>query len=231
MKTLFLLGTIAWAQSLQAPQVGLMIDSEGHARPVFGVAASVTVAAPTASGVLTSACANGFCVLKTAVSIFAGGVESTAPGPAMVVIDGASALIYFPESRRLVRWQAGSLGPVPFDVDGEIVGLRSVAGAMQFAVRRGGVTWIEDSSENALDSLPAPSGPVLLLPNAAIYTDGEQIVLRRFDGSELRFDAPGAQSMLAMEANYVEVRAGKVSYALRVDPGHERIFELPEPTQ
>jgi hypothetical protein len=220
---------IAWGQSIMAPQMGVVVDSIGRARDVFGVSASVTLGDPIAGEVLTSACANGFCVLKTRSSVIAGGGSIPMPGAAFVAIDGAATLIYFPAAGALMRWQSASLTTVPLNIAGEIVGLRSTAGVAQFAVRGNGVTQIVDQDGGVVDSIPAASGPVLLASNAVIYCDGGDAVLRRADGSELRFPAPGATSFLAIEANYVEIRAGRVSYGLRIDAGHERIFQLPEP--
>ncbi len=227
----------AWAQSggIAPPSMGLMMDGHGYARPVFGVSGSVTLGAPVATAVVASACSDSFCVVKTQTGMIAQGAETKSPpGPALLAIDGQSVLLYFPRLGQLGRWQAGDLRPVPLSVTGTVVALRSNGGVAQFAVQRNGATWIVDSNDQALDSLPAASGPVLLPATGAIYIDGDDVVLRRRDGSELRFPVPGAQSFSAMSwsssaANYVEIRSPLASYALRIDFGHERIFELPEP--
>jgi hypothetical protein len=234
---LFLSCGLAWAQSggINPPQMGVMVDEFGGARPVFGVSASVTVGDPVGTGVLASACSGSLCVLKTFDSIVAGGVQALSPpGTALIAIDGQTALLYFPRLQELVRWQAGQIQPVALNVTGDIVALRSSAGVAQFAVQRNGATWIVDAAGQAIDSLPSASGPVLLPATGAIYTDGENVVLRRSDGSELRFPVPGVESFSAMSfsataANYVQIRTGRLSYALRIDWGHERIFQLPEP--
>jgi hypothetical protein len=195
----------------------------------------VTLGNPMASSVLASACSDSFCVLKTWTGLIVEGVEKKAPpGPALLAIDGRSVLLYFPRLQQLARWQAGDLHPLPLKVTGTIVALRSTAGVAQFAVQRNGATWIVDSNDQVLDSLPSASGPVLLPAAGAIYTDGDDVVLRRRDGSELRFAVPGVQSLSAMSssslaANYVEIRSPSASYALRIDTGQERIFQLPEP--
>jgi len=131
----------------------------------------------------------------------------------------------------MVKRQAGQIQPLALNVTGDIVALRSSAGVAQFAVRRSGATWIVDSNNQVMDSLPSASGPVMLAGTVTTYTDGEHVVLRRTDGSELRFSVPGAESFRAMAASYVQIRAGRMSYALRIDPGHERMFQLPEPSQ
>jgi hypothetical protein len=224
---------VAWAQgTIDQPRMGVMVDGFARARPVFGVSASVTLGDPAASGVVAVACSDSWCILKTRDAIVAGGVSAkAAPGPGLLAIDAATALVYFPRFHMLARWHDGILEPVAMNVTGTIVGLRSIAGVAQFAVRRNGVTWIVDADNQAIDSIPSASGPLILLPGATIYTDGDDVVLRRADRSEVRFPVPGAQSFAAMAASYVQIRAGQASYALRIDPGHERIFELPEPAR
>jgi hypothetical protein len=231
--TMLLTCGVAWAQgTIDPPRMGVMVDGFAHARPVFGVSASVSLGEAFAGAVVASSCSDSWCIFKTRDAIGAGGVLTKAPpGPALLAIDGATALMYFPLFHMLARWRDGTLEPVAMNVTGTIVGLRSNAGLAQFAVRRNAVTWIVDADNQAIDSIPSASGPVILLPGATIYTDGDDVVLRRADGSELRFPAPGARSFLAMATNYVQIRAGQSSYALRIDPGHERIFELPEPAQ
>jgi hypothetical protein len=215
--------------------MGVMVDGFGRARPVFGVSASVTVGDPVGTGVVGSACSDSLCVLKTFGSIVANGVQTPSPpGTALVAIDGQTALLFFPRLQTLVRWQAGQIQPLALNVTGNIVALRSTAGVAQFAVQRDGATWIVDAAGQAIDCLPSASGPLLLPATGAIYTDGDDVVLRRSDGSELRFPVPGVESFSAMSfsttaANYVQIRAARSSYALRIDWGRERIFQLPEP--
>ena len=238
VRVLFLSCGLAWAQTggIHPPQMGVMVDGFGRARPVFGVSGSVTVGDPVASAMVASACSDSLCVLKTFDAVVAGGVQTLSPpGTALIAIDGQTALLYFPGLEKLVRWQAGQIQPLTLSVTGNIVALRSTAGVAQFAVQRDGATWIVDAAGQAVDSLPSASGPVLLPATGAIYTDGENVVLRRSDGSELRFPVPGAQSFSAMwfsstAANYVQIRAGRSSYALRIDRGRERMFRLPEPS-
>jgi hypothetical protein len=215
--------------------MGVMVDGSGRARPVSGVPGSITLGDHLASSVIASACADSFCVLKTATGLIVEGVETKSPpGPALLSIDGPSVVLYFPRLQQLARWQAGDLQPLPLHVTGAVVAIRSTNGVRQFAVERGGATWIVDSNDQVLDSLPAASGPVLLTATGAIYTDGDDVVVRRRDASELRFTVPGVQSLQAMSLsslgpNYVEIRSPFASYALRIDFGHEHIFQLPEP--
>ncbi len=221
---------IAWAQTaLDRPQMGVMVDPSGNARAVFGVSGSVTLGDPMLSGVLSAACSD-WCIFKTADALVVNSQSVPAPaGPAILAIDGANAVIYFPGTRQLAIWQNGQLTPVEASIDGQVVGLRSSAGVIEFAVRRRESTWIVDRNGAIVDAIAGATGPVMLLASGILYTDGDQVVLRRADASELRFDAPGAQAFSALGANYVQIRTRASSFVLRVDAGHERIFDLPEP--
>ena len=56
--------------------------------------------------------------------------------------------------------------------------------------------------------------------------DGETLV--RQDGTEQRFAIEQVRSLSWLSDNYVQARARDASYAIRIDAGHERAFELPE---
>ncbi len=55
MKAIFLIGMCAWAQ-VETPRIGMMLDSRGSMRPVYGVASSVTIGDPVEDGVVAMAC-------------------------------------------------------------------------------------------------------------------------------------------------------------------------------
>ena len=74
---------------------------------------------------------------------------------------GNSALVYFPASRQLARWQNGQLSPVDFDVTGEILSIGEASdGTPQFAVRnsagRGGAQW---GCDRPVAEWPESAGP------------------------------------------------------------------------
>ncbi len=230
MKTIFLLtsGWI-WGQSVNQPQMGVMVDSGANARAVFGVSASVTLGDPILGGVISSACSD-WCIYKTASAVVVAGQPVAAPaGAAIFAIDGSTAAMYFIAVKQLALWQNGQLTLADVPVDGDVVGLRSSAGMIEFAIRRRESTWVVNAQGAIVDFIPGASGPVMLLANGILYVDGDDVVLRRPDATEVRFAAPGAQWFSALGANYVQIRANGFSYGLRVDAGHERIFELPEP--
>ena len=171
-----------------------------------------------------------------------------------------SALVYFPRSRQLARWQNGQLSPLDFDVAGEILSIGEARdGALLFAIRNLAGTWIVRNGDAMVQSLHSAAGSfgrvgsVLLLPSGVLFTTSEGLILRRPDASEIVFaigrvgPEPGEAGHVGTEPiedkhvtlswlgeNYVQVRVrgplgNDSNYALRIDPGHERLFLLPEP--
>jgi hypothetical protein len=116
---LFLLfAIIGWAQ-IERPQLGLMLDSNGAVRPVYGTAASATLGDPVLTGVLSFGCSARLCLMKTEAAIIASdGTSAAAPaGTAIFSIDGASAQIYFPDNQQWARWHDGQLEWIDFVLD------------------------------------------------------------------------------------------------------------------
>lgn len=91
--------------------------------------------------------------------------------------------------------------------------------------------WVVASEGTILDSLPPQATAVLLLPGMKMYATADSLVLRKSDGSELSFPAPGIVSLSAMGDGYVEARSASGIYALRVVAGSERLFALPQGTE
>ena len=96
-------------------------------------------------------------------------------------------------------------------------------------MRIGGAIRIVDGTNTVIDSLPGMAAYVTLLANGVLYATREGLVLRRADATEITFPLAGAASFTAMSPDYVELRSGGATYALRVTPGREQLFELPEP--
>lgn len=225
---IFVFATTAWAQ-LQPSELGVMVDRTGAARPVFGVASSVTTGNALALSVISSACSSQLCLFKTRSSIvWTGGETKAPPGPAWFALNGISAYVYFPQSRQLAEWRNGSLTALDLNVAGEILSLLAAPdGTPQFAVLQSGAVSIVDQNDQVLGSIPG-TGPVMLMANGVVYAASDALVLRRSDGSELRWPLPTIQEISAMGDRYVQIRTAGASYALRVDPGREQVFMLPE---
>jgi hypothetical protein len=229
--------------ALEAPQLGTMLDHHGAARPLYGVAASVTLGAATATNILAIACSRRWCLMKTDSTLLSPiGAAAAPPGHALIALDGGSAFVYFTRTRQLARWHEGQLDPIPWEfpaepISDEILSIRAgPAGTLDAAVRRDGSVSIAritlaDGSAIVTGSLPDGAGPVLLHAGGIIFADGDKIVLRHPDGSELSFPVTGAQAIFLVGDRYAQIRAGNFDYALRVDPGREQLFLLPEAVQ
>jgi hypothetical protein len=223
---------IASAQSgLDSPRLGMMLDVAGDARPVLGISGSATLGHPEKSAVVSMACSRRFCLFKTETAIVGNEFAAEAPpGPALFAFSEHTASIYFPSTRSFVQWKDGAIEPLAIDVPGEILSLRiRPNGNTEVAVRRNHGTWIVDAQNQAIDSLPADTGPVMLLDAGALYTSAHRTILRRDDGYEIRFPVD-AESFSGMGDGFVQVRTRRATYAIRTARGRERIFQLPEPS-
>jgi hypothetical protein len=215
----------AWAQSgIEVPAAGAIVDPSGALRQVEGVAGSFFLGPATMSGVLSAACSKRLCLAKTDSKILSATGESDAPpGPAILGADGDGAIVFFPEPRIFARWHDNILDPLDWTVDGEILSIR----ATEIAVRRDGHVWIVHPDDSVVDWIADTSGPVLLLEDGVLFATPDELVLRRRDASESRFELTGANSIAAMGANYAAIQSGNVTYALRTEPGRESLYLLP----
>lgn len=226
---LSLMSACAWAQ-IESPQIGVMLDVNGRARPVFGAPAAAVLGKPWFDGeVVSLACGEQGCVAKTESALFtpAGVVVDAPPGAAMIALDAASpgaAYVYFVGSGELARWTGSQLVAMDFAPGGDVLALRAVGGGFEYAVGRDGEVWVGGKSLGAANC-------VLLLDGggALLARDGSVRVLRA-DGTEVAF-AVSAGSVVGgfvrMSDRYVQVITDAGMWALDLEPGHEEIFLLP----
>jgi len=226
---IFWAAVCACAQSvIEVPAIGAIIDASGALRPVQGVAGSFWLGPATVSGVLSVACSERLCLAKTDSKILSLTGETDAPpGPAIFSLDGSEALAYFPETRTFARWHDDSLDSLDWVVDGQVLSIRRSGGEAEIAVRRDENVWIIHSDGSIVDGITATAGPVLLLAEGILYATPDELVLRHPDASEVRFELAGAQSITALGPRYAAIRAGDATYALRTEPGSEKLFLLP----
>jgi hypothetical protein len=222
----------AWAQSgIEVPSVGTLLDSSGALRPVQGVAGNFLLGPASLSGVLSAACSGQTCLAKTDAAIVSPAGEADAPsGPAIFGLDGAEAIAYFPEPRTFARWHDNTLDSLDWAVDGEVLSIHLSGGEAEIAVRRDGSVWIVRSDGSVIDWIADTTGPVLLLPQGVLFATSSELVFRRPDRSEVRFELTGAESIMAMGPHFAAIHAGNAIYALRTDPGRESFFLLPGTT-
>ena len=210
-----------------------MLDANGVTRALYGIAGSTTLGDPIASGVLSSACSKRLCLAKTDAAIISSGESIDAPpGPALFALDHDAAFVYFPQTKQLARWHDGRLDPVDQNVAGEVLSIRESEGGVEFAVRRDDGTAIVRADNGVIDSLPDATGAVMLLDRGRVlFSTVDAVMLRRADGSQIRFEIAGAEAFLALGEGYVQVRAGSSTYAIRLEAGQEKMFLLPEAPQ
>jgi hypothetical protein len=219
----------AWAQSgIEVPTLGAVIDSAGDLRPVQGVAGNFLLGPATVPGVLSAACSERLCLAKTDSKIVSSAGEADAPpGPAVFAVGASEAVVFFPETRAFARWHDDTLDRLDWSVEGDVLSIRLHGGEAEIAVRRGTDAWIVHPDGAVIDWIANTAGPVLLLREGLLFATPDQIVLRRPDASEVRFDLPGAESIAAMGPHYAAIRAGSATYALRTDFGRENLLLLP----
>jgi hypothetical protein len=230
MKILFFLSVCAWAQ-IEQPQLGIMLDRAGVARPVWGVSASVTLGTAAATEVVSMACSRRWCIASTAAGLVSWGSgrqwsSGNRAGTAVFAFSGDSAYVY--SSGQLAKWREGASESVNVEISGEILSMRVVNGTLEFAVRRGDGTSIVRDGNAIMTALPEATGPVMLLDRAVLFATDEEVILRQPDASQIRFAAAGANSFVAMGDGYVQIRTRDSNYALRTEAGRERLFLLPE---
>ena len=208
----------AWSQSgIDVPAIGAIVDSSGSLRAVQGVAGNFLLGPELAAGVLSAACSEQLCLAKTDSKIVSATGEADAPsGPAVFGLDRNTAVIYFPQSQTFARWRDNSLEFLNWTVDDDVLSIRTRDTKVEIALRR---DWAAETN-----------GPVLLLPQGVLFGTGHELVLRQRDAMELRFELTGAETITSMGPHYAAVRAGDVTYVLRLDPGQEQLFLLPGKT-
>ncbi len=216
---------------IEQPRIGVMLNRDGSARPVLGMAGSTTLGDAAANGVISSSCA-AICLFKTDSAIVsATGSVGAPPGPALFSFTSDSVLVYFPRARKLARWHSDQLDPVSLTIPGDILAM----GNNSFVVRRPGGVWIVNSADQPVGSLPFETTAALLLDSGGsldsgvLYATPSELIIRRPDQSLQIFSISGVTSLSYLGQNYVQVHTRDANYALRIDPGHERAFLLPEP--
>jgi hypothetical protein len=217
--------------TLESARLGTMLDSAGAARFVHGIAGSVTLSDPALNDVVAFGCARDRCLYKTADRITDGHQSSAAPAGGAII---ASNFVYFVDAQQFALWRDGALSPIALELNETVIALRrATAGVLDIAVRRdSGVTVLRvrlaDGASETIAQYPDATGPALLLPDAILFADSATVILRRADGTEQRYALSGAQAFFAANDELVQIRTAEANFALRVTPGCETLFQLPE---
>jgi hypothetical protein len=223
---LFTVSTCAWAQ-FNRPQLGKMLDTQGSARSVYGIAGSPALGEPELSGVLSYGCSKTLCLWKTAAGIVSPTGSAAAPdGPALFAFHGTGALVWFSQTAQLASWQNDALTFLDARVEGRVLAIGASAGAVQFAVERINGVWIVNQDGSAAAGIARTATAVMLTVTGPVYAERGEIVV-----NGKRFALDGVTAMFQMSADYLQVRAAGVDYALRIRPGRETLFQLPGVSQ
>jgi hypothetical protein len=225
-----LMSVCAWGQ-IESPQLGVMLDVNGRARPVSGAPAAAVVGTPWFDGAIISlACSAQGCVAKTEAALFTSGgvVVDAPPGAAIIALDPTSpgaAYVYFVESGKPAKWTGRELVAMDFAPGGDVLSLRAVAGGFEYAVARDGEVWIGSKNLGAANSV------LLLDGGGALLASDGRVRLLRPDGTELDFAVTSAGSFIGgfirMSDRYVQVITDSGMWVLDIAPGREQIFLLP----
>ena len=227
---LALISVCAWGQ-IESPQLGVMLDVNGRARPVTGAPAAAVVGTPWFDGaIIALACSAQGCVAKTESALFtpAGVVVDAPPGAAIIALDSTSpgaAYVYFVQSGKLARWTGSELVAMDFAPGGDVLSLRAIGGGFEYAVERDGEIWVGSKNLGAANSV------LLLDGGGALLASGGQVRLLRPDGTELDFAVTSAGSFIGgfirMSDQYVQVITDSGMWVLDTALGREEIFLLP----
>jgi hypothetical protein len=207
--------------AVEAPIVGKMIDAQGVLRTVAGVSGNFLTGPAEEHGVVAFACAARVCV--------------TAPDAGVLTTDGKRSVAYLPQMGEFVNWsmrgRATAQEPLawnPLQNGDEVLSMRLTPAGADIAIRRNAAVWVVDQDGAALDTLPPEAaGPVLLLDDGVVYARDDTLVLRRRDGTELSFPAPGVRALYAMSRDWVEAAGADTLYALRTTASRESLYVLP----
>ncbi len=98
-------------------------------------------------------------------------------------------------------------------------------------IDRNGDLW--ELRASSLEALPGVTVPVLALASGELlFRDTNGIVLRKIDNSEVHVAGtlPGKFSLQQMGSDWVQLSdlAGGRRFAIRISPGHEALYQLPE---
>ncbi|MCU1337869.1 MAG: hypothetical protein JWO19_3450 [Bryobacterales bacterium] len=231
LAVLFWAGYACAQSGIEVPSLGAIVDPSGALRPVQGVAGNFFLGSASVAGVLSAACSERLCLAKTDSKILAASGETDAPpGAAVFGLDGDDAVLFFLQSRKFARWHENTLESLDWAVDGDVLSIRLGGGEAEIAVRRDSTVWVVRPDGAVVDWIADTAGPVLLLADDVLYATPDQLVLRRRNASEMRFDLTGAETITTMGAHYAAIRAGDAVYALRIEADREDLFLLPGST-
>ncbi len=244
------MATVALSQvssqpAIAPPQLGWVRDANSGLRPVTGLAANFILGDSVTDGVVSSAFSGSFGIVKTDASVsvldrdgqtvFRADAEA---GAALFAFadDGTPAFVYLTQSQTLLKWTSGRLEAAGFNLDilgGVVQAIASPArDLVTVVVKREDGLWRVDLDTGTQTLLPGIDGPVLLRNNGALlYAGSQRVALRQANGSDQPIEGSVAvESFELMGKDWVHVteRDSSRHFAIRLEPGREQLYQLPE---
>jgi len=256
MKTLLALITIAAAASAQPaiapPQIGFAFDGANSLRPIYGIAGNFLAGSPALTNVVDSSYSGSYGSVKTDTAIVTTNSQgqsiatTDAPaGPAFFAFnnDGSPAFAYLPSAHLLLEWEGTGFQILPFNsglfppdsVRAIFAPDSSHVGVL--VQRANGLTDIRvpiaTGEEDSDTVVPGVRGPAIVLSTGQlIYADPTGVMLRNPDGTEVHIlgSIPAHFSLAQIGAAWVQLTdtSSGSQYAIRVAPGREGFYSLPE---
>lgn len=254
---IFLVATASAQPSLAPPRLGFVEDNASALRPVYGVAGNFILGPSITGKVVNEAFSGCLGLLKTDSSLSAFDAQGNllasidaAPGPALFAFspDGETGLAYVVSSKSLIEWRSTAFAPIsstyqvpaddavlaiafPDPFEASLILRRDARNAngdlWQVNVPLGAAGTLSQSALNGVHA------PVLALPSGElVYSDGQGIVVRSSDASEVHIPAslPARFSLQQMNQDWVQLAdlSSPARFAIHTTPGRESVYQLPQ---
>jgi hypothetical protein len=247
LSTACLAGALVCGQPVLAPpQVGIIQDSNHSLRRMLGLAGNFVLGDALGEGVVSSAFSGSFGMVKTDTSILVLDRDGqllcntdAGAGPAFFAFsnEGVPALVYLPKSQVLLQWASDHLEPAPFSAD-QIGGVVLAIAVDGLIVKRDDGVWLVDLSGASQLPIPAFDGPVLMRSDGSLlYATADGFLLHHPQGPDQAIGGtgiqPGSLIFEQMGKDWVHVTEQNSTrhFALRLTPGSEQVYQLPESQQ
>ena len=215
--------------SLGIPCLGKLVDRAGFLRELCGVSGSLLVSAAASEPVISAGFSRtgGFVKKPLALQVLDGTLvwEASAPtGPALFAFGlfGAPRFVYLVESKELLEWTGQFMRPVEFTPQGQVLSIATNASGGWSAIVRRKDSVVILTATSVVD-LVGPAESALLLDGSRLLLFAEGI-LRLADKSFPMVEAPSVMEWI----NEDWIHLG--GWVLRITPGKEALFQLPEAT-
>lgn len=249
---ILLTATFAFSQSgISTPSAGLLRDSSGALRAVFGIRGNFFLGPQWMEGALAASYSGSFAVVKSEDGVFVfdsgmGLVASQSVGGSDALFafsgDGSPLVAYIPDLGVMYRWCGNSFHQLDWPagwLQGRPLAIAAADdGAVAVVVEREDSVWLV---KLALDNgrilyqamLPGISGPVYLQHDGTfVYPTEEtnELVLRWRGEFEQRMPVSGEVTGFERIGRYwirVLGEPGSADLALRLEQGHAALYRLP----